>query len=107
MIDELKLLKGDDFVIADKIKIHHPTLREICDMGEQRYYASVSTICATPSDYKAILYDEFEVDWEELGEYEFFLMLFSSLKYDDTKLLLPNQEAMHRQSPRTTRKPGC
>ena len=92
MIDELRLLRGDDFVVGDKIKIHHPTLAEISEMGESEYYSAVSTICATPSDYKAILYDNFGVDWEEIEEYEFFLMMWGSLRRSDIELLLPNIE---------------
>ena len=92
MIDELKLLKGDDFVIADKIRIHHPKLSEIAAIGEREYYSAVSTICATPSDYKAVLYDHFKIDWYEVDEYEFFLMLWGSLSTDDIRLLLPNIE---------------
>ncbi len=92
MIDELKLLKGDDLIIADKIRIHHPKLAEIVEIGEKDYYSAVSTICATPSDYKAILYDNFGVDWEEVEEYEFFLMMWGSLSTNDIKLLLPNIE---------------
>ena len=92
MIDELLLLRGDDFVIDDKIVVHHAKLSEIVDVGEKEYYSIVSTLCATPSDYKAVLYDNFGVDWEEVDDFEFFITLWGSLNTDKTKIILPNIE---------------
>ena len=83
------LLRGDDFVVADKIVVHHAKLSEIVDIGERDYYSTVATLCATPSDYKAILYDEFGVDWEEVEEFDFFMTMWSSLETDKTRLILP------------------
>jgi hypothetical protein len=92
LIDELLLLRGGDFLVDGKIIVHHAKLSEIADMGEREYYSVVSTLCATPSDYKAVLFDNFGVDWEEVDEYEFFLMLWGGLKTEEIKLLLPNIE---------------
>lgn len=89
MIDNLKLLAGDDVVINKKICLRHPTLREIKDLGESEYYGLISTLCATPSDYKSILFDEFNIDYEELGEFEFFTSLFHSLDDTDISIILP------------------
>ena len=90
MIDELKLLKGDDFIIDDKIEIHHPKLSEVVAIGEKEYFSMVSSLCSTPSDYKSILYDNFGVDYTEVSEFDFFLMMWSSLNDETMKLLLPN-----------------
>lgn len=49
-IDELMLYFGDDFVINDKIKIHQPTINEIVEYGEQKYFSMLHTITAIPSD---------------------------------------------------------
>lgn len=101
MIDELKLIGGGDIEVggndgkvSDRIKIHHPTLGEIRDMGEGKYYGLVSTICATPSDYKSILWDNFEIDYEKVGDFEFFIMLWSSLKDTDLTIVLPDIRAV-------------
>lgn len=89
MTDELKLLKGDDFILDDVIEIHHPKLSEISAYGERKYYSLVSTICATPSDYKSILLDNYNVDYEEVGDFEFFLMMWNSLIDTDLTILFP------------------
>ena len=83
------LLRGDDFVVGDKIVVHHAKLSEIVDIGEKEYYSIVATLCATPSDYKAILYDNFGIDWEEVDEFEFFMTMWGSLDTGKTQLLLP------------------
>lgn len=89
MTDGLRLLAGDNIKISEKILLRHPTLREIKDMGEAEYYAMVTTLCATPSDYKSILFDEFKIDYEELGEFEFFTSLFQSFEDSDLSIILP------------------
>lgn len=90
MIDELKLLKGDDFLLDDKILIHHPTLNQILEYGEKEYYNMVTSLCATPSDYKSILYDNFDIDYEDVKEFEFFLMMWAGLSNTDLSIIMPN-----------------
>lgn len=89
MTDDLQLLKGNDVMISDRIKLRHPTLGEIADIGEQEYYSFVSTLCATPSDYKSVLWDNYEIDYETMGEFEFFITLWASLKGQDVSIILP------------------
>lgn len=86
MIDELQLFRGKDYVINDFIIIRQPTLDEICDYGEKKYYSMVSAICATPSEYKVQLHD-LGVDYEDVSEFEFFAMLSNSLTPKDTAIL--------------------
>lgn len=93
IINELKLLSGDDVEVSENITIHHPRLSEIRDMGESAYYGLVSLLCATPSDYKSILYDQFKIDYEEVGEFEFFLMMWSTLGDADISILFPDTKA--------------
>ena len=75
MTDELLLLQGQDYNIGNGMTIHHPLLSEISAVGEQEYYSMVSNMCATPSDYKSILYDNYKIDYETLGDFEFFASL--------------------------------
>lgn len=92
MIDELQLLSGGDIEIANGFYLHAPLLSEIRDMGEREYYGMVSTFCATPSDYKSILYDNFNTDYEAISDYDFFLMLWVTLASSgnkDISLILP------------------
>ena len=90
MLDELQLFRGEDFVVNDYLTIHHPSIGEISDFGEQRYYATVFMLCATPSDYKVVLWDDMHLDWEQVDEFEFFDVLRQALPADDISLLLGN-----------------
>ena len=94
MIDELKLLKGSDYIINEDIQIRLPRLSEITEYGEQRYYNMVSAMCATPSDYKSILMDNFNIDYEMVGDFEFFIMMWGSIREDDISILFPNINAV-------------
>lgn len=86
MIDELKLFRGKDYQVNDYINIHQPTLEEICDYGEQKYYSMVSTICATPSEYKVQLFD-MGTDYEKISEFQFFTALCKGYKKENTSIL--------------------
>ena len=52
MVDSLQVYRGSPYVINDRIKILQPTLGQIADFGEQRYFNMVHTITAISSDMK-------------------------------------------------------
>lgn len=85
-VDDLKLYIGDDYVINDHIKIFQPTIRQIAEFGEREFFSTVHTICAIPSDMKSQLWD-MGIDWNEMDDFELFVMLSQTLKPDRTKLL--------------------
>lgn len=85
-ISSLMLYFGDDFVINEHIKIHQPTIGEVADYGEAQYFSMVHSLCAIPSDMKAILWD-MGIDWCELEDYDLFMMLSQTLTPDKTGIL--------------------
>ena len=91
MVDELRLFRdtalGLDYVINDNIKIHHPTLAEICDFGEQEYYGMATALTCNPSAYKVALYD-IGIDFSTLSDFDFFITMSQSLPQEMTRLLL-------------------
>lgn len=86
-IDKLKLYFGKPFPVSDKISVLCPTIEEIVEFGEREYYGVVHTLSATPSDFKAVLWD-MQLDWEEISDFQLFMMFAKSLPQDKTKLLL-------------------
>lgn len=84
--DELKVYRGNDFVICKELSIKQPSLGEICDYGEQKYFSLIFNICATPSDYKYPLF-EMGYDWETLSEFYFFLMNVKKYSKKDTSIV--------------------
>lgn len=83
-IDELKLYFGYPYFINDKITIYHPTLGEIIDMGESKYFQMIHVLTGIPSDMKSMLWD-IGIDYETISDFELFRMLAPSLspKYTD------------------------
>ena len=86
-IDPLKLYFGEDFQASDTVKVSCPTVKDIAYFGEQEYYSMVHTLVAIPSDMKSRLWD-MGLDWEEVSDFELFIMLSRSLPQSKTYLLL-------------------
>lgn len=49
-VDSLFIYFGDDYVVNEHIKIHQPTIGEVADYGEAKYFSMVHSLCAIPSD---------------------------------------------------------
>ena len=75
----LNLLKGKDYAITENLILRNPTLNEISEEDENLYYATISMICSTPSDYLVVLNDEMGIDWEKISEYEWFISVFRGI----------------------------
>lgn len=79
------LLYARSYPVNDKISIRIPTVGEILE-DEARYNSIVSCVISTPYDFMVYL-DDMGIDFEELTEYDLFLLLFPSLQATDTGIL--------------------
>lgn len=79
------LLYKKSFPINQYIQISIPSVGEILD-DEDNYYNMISMLTAMPIDMMVEL-DEIGIDFTEIGEWELFLLVFESLKNDDTSLI--------------------
>ena len=87
MNDELQVYRGKDYVISKYITIHQPTLNEICDMGESKYYQMVYNLTATPQSMKAQLW-KMGIDYTEITPYMlFYIMLYRVYSKEFTSIL--------------------
>lgn len=77
--DELKIYRGEDFVISKYIRLHQPSLAEICDYGEQEYYSMLYQLTATPQSMKVQLWDIMEIDYTTITPYELFWKLICKM----------------------------
>lgn len=87
--DELKIYRGEDFIVSKYIKIHQPSLSEICDYGEQKYYSMIYQLTATPQSMKVQLWDmEPRIDYTKITPYElFYNMLYKLFPKDRTSII--------------------
>ena len=72
--DELKIYRGEDFVVSKHIVLHQATLNEICDYGERDYYSMIYNFTATPQSLKVQLWD-MGIDYTEITPYQLFYQL--------------------------------
>lgn len=86
-IDELKMYFGEPFYINDKIVIYTPTIGDIVEFGERKYYGMIHTLTCIPSDMKSQLFD-IGIDYEEISDFELFIMLTRGLTSESTRLVL-------------------
>ena len=88
-MDEIQMYFGEPYVINDKIIIAQPKIGDIVKYGEKSYYSMVHTLVAIPSDMKSQL-DDMGLDYEQVSDFELFMMLSQTLTPDRTGILLGN-----------------
>lgn len=71
-IDELKIYRGSDIPITDKIVVIQPTLDQIIEFGEKRYFQTVYCLTGVGADFKWQLWDYFHIDYTTIDDFELF-----------------------------------
>lgn len=84
--DELKIYRGEDFVVSKYIKLHQCTLGEICDYGERDYYSMIYNFTSTPQSFKVQLWD-CGVDYTEITPYELFYQMLYKIPQEKTSVI--------------------
>ena len=99
-IDDLKIYRGSDIRITDKIIVIQPTLDQIIEFGEKRYFQAIHTLTGVGADFKWQLWDYFDIDYTKIDDYELFKKMIwrslSSKKYL-YKELTENREKYEEQ----------
>ena len=99
-IDELKIYRGSDIKITDKIIVTQPTIDQIIEFGEKKYFQAVHTLTGVGADFKWQLLDYFQTDYTTVDDFEVFKIIvwrsLSSKKYIH-KELIENQEKYAEQ----------
>ena len=86
-VDSLFLYFGDDYVVNDKITLMQPTIGQIVDYGEAQYFSMIHTLTAIPSDCKAMLWDQMQLDWTQIEDFELFTMFSQTMTPDKTGII--------------------
>lgn len=85
--DELQLYRGKDFIVSNRIVIRQPTLNEICDFGEQKYFMFLRYFTATPQTLKVDLWDN-GYDYTKIKPFElFYNSIYNMFSVDETRIL--------------------
>lgn len=86
-VDTLALYMGDPYVINEHITIFQPTIGDIVSYGEAEYFSVVHSLTAISSDMKSILWDQLGLDWNEVEDFDLFMILTQTITPDRTSIL--------------------
>lgn len=98
--DELKIYRGEDFTVSEHIRIHQPTLNEICDYGESDYYSMIYQLTSTPQSMKWQLWD-MGIDYTQITPFElFYSLLYKLYPKEKTSILFGDLDLTKFQAAR-------
>ena len=104
-IDELKIYRGSDIPITNKIIVTQPTLDQIIEFGEKKYFQTVHQLTGVGADFKWQLWDYFNIDYTQIDDFELFkLMIWRNLssKKHIYKELTENREKYEEELKKIT-----
>lgn len=76
--DELMIYRGKDIQIAPQIIITQPSIDDIIEFGEKRYFSAIHTFTAVGADLKWQLWD-MGIDYTEIDDYDLFIKVISQI----------------------------
>lgn len=94
-VDDLKIYRGSDIRITDKIVVTQPTIDQIIDFGEKKYFSTVHTLTGVGADFKWQLWDYFGIDYTQIDDFELFKKMICGLLSSKKKIykeLMGNQD---------------
>lgn len=94
-VDELKIYRGSDIRITDKIVVTQPTIDQIIEFGEKKYFSAVHTLTGVGADFKWQLWDYFGIDYTQIEDFELFKRMICGLLSSKKKVyeeLMENQD---------------
>lgn len=87
--DSLKMYFGEPYEVPgtdSKLQIFQPKIGDILEIGEEDFYSNLSIFVSNPTSYRLALWDAGE-DWNNITEFQLFLMLFSRIDPFCSKML--------------------
>ena len=94
-VDDLKIYRGSDIRITDKIIVIQPTIDQIIEFGEKRYFQTVHTLTGVGADFKWQLWDYFEIDYTTIDDFELFKKMICPMLSSKKKIY--NELMAHKE----------
>ena len=85
-VDDLKIYRGSDIRITDKIIVTQPTIDQIIEFGEKRYFSTVHTLTGVGADFKWQLWDYFGIDYTQIDDFELFKKMICGILSSKKKI---------------------
>jgi hypothetical protein len=74
-LTKAQMLRGDDFVVNERLTIKNHTLGEMIDFGEEKYFSAVNVFLARSFDYMVQL-DDSGIDYEKISDFQMCIFLY-------------------------------
>ena len=84
--DKLKILRGRPIKVSDLLTIYQPTLGQIEEFGEKRFFEVAWLMCSCAWDIPAT-YADLGIDFMTVSDWMYFIQTVHSLTAEDTKLI--------------------
>lgn len=85
--DKLRMYFGEAYTI-NGITISIPTIGDILDIGESKFYQAISPFLSNSTSIRVLLYDVFKKDWNKTKDIEVFYILYQLLEDKEPLKLL-------------------
>lgn len=85
-VDKLKLLRGKPIKFSDLLTIYQPTLGQIEEVGEQRFFNTLWIMCSCAWDMPSTFADA-GIDFMSVSDWEFFMRTVRGFNIEDTRLV--------------------
>lgn len=85
-VDELKIYRGSDIRITDKIVVIQPTIDQIIEFGEKRYFQTVHCLTGVGADFKWQLWDYCGIDYTTIDDFELFKKMICGMLSSKKKI---------------------
>lgn len=82
--DKLQMYFGEDYKVADGIIISQPSIGDIMQFGEEKFYSMLNPFVINPTSMRVILWQQ-NIDWTTITDYELFYQLILQLKLTPDK----------------------
>lgn len=93
-IDRLKIFFGDPLVIDEDgvigtVTVKAPTIGDILQIGESRFYSNLSILVGNTTQFRLMLW-EAGIDWCTISDFQMFAIMYKQLEPDVVSLLFDN-----------------
>lgn len=84
--DELKMYFGKPFDVGNGMTIYQPTIGQILNIGEEKFYSTLYIFVGNPTMFRLQLWD-MGVDWNKITSYDLFMSMITGINKEVSDLL--------------------
>lgn len=85
-INKSKILRGDSIVVNEKITLRQPTINEIIDFDEGKFFGIFYSMCSSAYD-RPSMFADMGIDFMTVSDWQYFLSVVQVMDKESTKLI--------------------